>query len=80
MQLSIWLNGARFCKANGQRAGMVIYSYAGKGVSILMNDLTDEKTTASSKEVLSKDGLYQSVAGEKSTGIVTLVDSQTKKE
>ncbi len=67
------------CKANGQRAGMVLMSFMQSGLGITMNDLTDKKTTAASKKMLAKQGYYDAIAGEKATGVVTFVDAKTKK-
>jgi hypothetical protein len=73
-------NWCTVCKENGQRAGMILGSYVPKGISIVMNDLTDKTTTSSSKIALNKEGLYAAVSGEQATGVVTFVDAATKKK
>ena len=73
-------NWCTVCKENGQRAGMVLGSYVPKGISIVMNDLTDKTTAHASKAALKKEGLYAAVSEEKATGVVTFVDAATKKK
>lgn len=73
-------NWCTVCNENGQRAGMVLGTYVPKGISIVMNDLTDKTTTSSSKTALKKAGLYAAVSGEQATGVVTFVDATTKKK
>jgi hypothetical protein len=73
-------NWCTVCKENGQRAGMVLGSYVPKGISIVMNDLTDKATISSSNMALKKEGLYAAVSGEQATGVVTFVDAATKKK
>ncbi len=49
------------CKANGQRFGATLMPYAAKGVTIIMNDLTDPETTAASARALRDAGVYDAV-------------------
>lgn len=54
-------NWCGVCKANGERFGNNIMPYSTKGLSIVMNDLTDENTIAKSKEDLKKSALYKQI-------------------
>lgn len=54
-------NWCSVCKANGARFGAVLMSYASHGVSIYMNDLTNDSTKAASKLVLENAAVYEAV-------------------
>lgn len=51
----------RVCKANGERFGAVLMPYSAKGVSILINDLSNEITKEASKQALEKANVYEAV-------------------
>lgn len=68
------------CEKNGERVMTNVFSkYKEPQVTLVNNDLTDDKTIAASKEALEKLGVYELVAGEKKTGLVTFIDTKTKK-
>jgi hypothetical protein len=54
-------NWCGVCKAHGERFGNNIMAYATKGLTIVMNDLTDETTIARSKVDLKKSSLYKTI-------------------
>jgi hypothetical protein len=54
-------NWCGVCKANGERFGNTIMPYATKGLTIVMNDLTDETTIAKSKAELKKSSIYKAI-------------------
>ena len=54
-------NWCGVCKANGERLGNNIMPYATKGLTIVMNDLTNESTIAKSKADLKKSSLYKTI-------------------
>ena len=54
-------NWCAVCKANAERFGAVLFSYAPKGVNIYLNDLTNEKTKEASKQELEKANVYGAV-------------------
>ncbi len=54
-------NWCGVCKANGARLGNNIMPYSTKGLTIVMNDLTDETTIAKSKADLEKSALYKQI-------------------
>lgn len=54
-------NWCGVCKANGARFGAVLMSYAEKGVSIYMNDLTNDSTKMASRKELEKATIYETV-------------------
>lgn len=54
-------NWCGVCKANGERFGNNIMPYAAKGLTIVVNDLTDETTIAKSKANLKKSALYKQI-------------------
>jgi hypothetical protein len=54
-------NWCAVCKANGERFGNNIMPYATKGLTIVMNDLTNETTIAKSKADLKKSSLYKQI-------------------
>jgi hypothetical protein len=68
------------CKAHGQNAGMIMAPYMQQGLGILMNDLTDDQSKTTSKNMLTSAGVDQAVKGEKGTGIVIFVDAKTHKK
>jgi hypothetical protein len=49
------------CKANGDRFGVLLFTYASKGVTIYVNDLSNEKTKEASKQELEKANVYEAV-------------------
>jgi hypothetical protein len=58
------INSAKWCaicKANGERFRALIMSYTAKGVTIYMNDLTNDTTKAVSKSELEKANIYKAV-------------------
>lgn len=54
-------NWCAVCRANGARFGALIMPYATKGLSIYMNDLTNDTTRATSKLELEKANIYDAV-------------------
>lgn len=62
-------NWCGVCKANGERFGSNILPYVAKGLVVVMNDLTDEKTIAKSKADLKKMGLYKQIYKTKRKGV-----------
>jgi hypothetical protein len=67
------------CKKNGPRVmADVIPGYKGEAVQIIINDLTDDKTSKAGKAELETAGVYKEVSMDKATGIITLVDANTK--
>ena len=54
-------NWCGVCKANGERFGNNIMPYTTKGLTIVMNDLTNETTIAKSKADLEKSSLYKTI-------------------
>ncbi len=54
-------NWCGVCKANAERFSKVLLSYSSKGVSIYLNDLTNETTNAESKQALEKANVYETV-------------------
>jgi hypothetical protein len=68
------------CKANGPRVMQeVMPACKDMKVKFVMNDLTDKKTMVQSKAALQKDDVYKAVEGQRSTGLIILVDNKTKK-
>ncbi len=69
------------CQANGQRVEKdIVASYAGSyDVAFVVNNLTDDATKATSKITLEEKGVYDAVSSIKSTGLIVLVDANTKK-
>jgi hypothetical protein len=68
------------CKANGARVMKeVIPACKDMSVQFVTNDLTNKKTIAQSKATLQKDNVLDAIEGKKSTGVIILVDSKTKK-
>jgi hypothetical protein len=68
------------CRANGAKvADEVIPSCKNLNVKFLSNDLTNEKTVATSLAELKKNNVLNSVKEIKSTGLIILIDGKTKK-
>lgn len=69
------------CEANGERMMMEVFSAYKEQpqVIISMNDITDDKSKAASKEKLEKLGVYNLVANEKRTGLILFINPKTKK-
>jgi hypothetical protein len=69
------------CNANGPRLGMEVMPTFkdNEAIQFLPYDLSDEKTREESKALLTKSGVYESVAKENQTGEILLVDVNTKK-
>lgn len=63
------------CKANGPRFGALAMPYAARGVSIYVNDLTNETTKAASKSALENAGIYEAVTTIPRKGIGHLLKS-----
>jgi hypothetical protein len=68
-------NWCAICKANGQRFGAVLMSYAAKGVNIYFNDLTNDSTKAASKMELQKLNVYEAVTTVPRKGMGKLLKS-----
>jgi hypothetical protein len=67
------------CKKNGPRVMVdVIPGYKGETVQVIINDLTDDKTSMAGKAELETAGVYKEVSKDKATGVITLVDANTK--
>ena len=68
------------CQANGKRVESdIVASYKGNdGIAFVMNNLSDKKTKKASKENLEKEGVYKSVKKIKSTGLIILINAETK--
>ena len=73
-------NWCPVCQANGERIMKeVMPACKDLKVKFMANDLTDDNTISKSVAELKKSKLYNSVKGTKSTGVIILVDSKTKK-
>ena len=57
------------CKANGDRAGAILMSYAGRGLHIYINDLTDSVSIETSKRTLKEAQLYSAIYSARRKGI-----------
>jgi hypothetical protein len=68
-------NWCMVCKANGERFGATLMPYAAKGVTILMNNLTNETTIASSNTALKNAGVYKAVYSVKRKGMGKMLQS-----
>jgi thiol-disulfide isomerase/thioredoxin len=68
------------CQANGKRVETdVVASYKGnESIAFMMNNLSDKKTKKASKKELQKKRVYKSVKKIKSTGLIILVNAETK--
>lgn len=68
------------CQANGAKVmNEVMPACKNLNVQFVANDLTNEKTIASSAIALKKNKLFNAVKDTKSTGLILLVDAKTKK-
>lgn len=69
------------CKANGERImNDVMSQYMNSSdVTFVMNDLTNDDSKTKSKTELQNIGVYDSISGIEGTGIIILVDADTKK-
>lgn len=69
------------CKANGERImNDVMSNYMGSNdVSFVMNDLTNDDTKSKTKTELQNLGIYDSISGIEGTGLIILVDANSKK-
>lgn len=68
------------CQANGARImSEVIPACKNLKVKFLPNDLTNDQTIAKSGEDLKKNKLAAAVQSIKSTGVILLIDTKTKK-
>ena len=54
-------NWCGICKANGERFGNNLMSYASRGVTIIINDLTDSTSIAQSQVKLKESSVYRQV-------------------
>jgi hypothetical protein len=54
-------NWCGVCKANGERFTSVLLPYSAKGVTIFVNDLTNETTKVASKQALEEAHVYETV-------------------
>lgn len=68
------------CKKNEQKiVSEVIPACKELSVAFVGNDMTDESTTEHSKKDLKSKNLYTSVQEYKATGMILLIDANTKK-
>lgn len=69
------------CKANGERImNDVMSKYMNSNnVTFVMNDLTNDNTKSKSKTDLQNIGVYDSISSIEGTGIIILIDADTKK-
>ncbi|HET7115085.1 MAG TPA: hypothetical protein VFI29_01255 [Hanamia sp.] len=69
------------CQANGPRFMKDIMPMVNenKEVKMVMNDLSDKKTTAMSKRMLEKIGIYDFAEKNPATGMLYFFDANTKK-
>ncbi len=68
-------NWCVICKANGQRFGAALMSYAAQGLNIYMNDLSTDSTKAASKIELQKANVYEAVTTIPRKGMGKLLQS-----
>lgn len=68
-------NWCMVCKANGERFGANLMPYAAKGVTILLNDLTNDTTIAASNTALKNAGVYKAVYSVKRKGMGKMLQS-----
>ena len=67
------------CKANGERAGRVLFASAKDGkIEIVVNDITSDETAARSLRVLEAKGLTDVSAGA-APGTIAFIDPTTRK-
>ncbi|MEO6894233.1 MAG: hypothetical protein ABI136_04300 [Ginsengibacter sp.] len=69
------------CQANGPRfmKDVMPMVMKNKEVKMVMNDLSDKKTTTMSKDMLEKAGIYDFAEKNPATGILYFLDAKTKK-
>lgn len=68
------------CKANGERAGKVLMAAAHDGtLVVVVNDLTDDKTTRASADMLKAAGVDKAMAPYMAVGVVYLFDATSKR-
>lgn len=68
------------CKEHGTRVVTeVLPLYKTAEVKMLINDLTDAKTKASSKEDLKQEGIGKPMSKSNTTGEITFINAKTKK-
>lgn len=68
------------CQANGPRImSEVMPACKDLNVKFVANDLTNEQTIATSTEALKKNKVFNAVKETNSTGVILLVDAETKK-
>lgn len=68
------------CQANGKRVEKdIVASYKGNAnIAFVVNDLSDKTTKKASKELLEDKGVYDTMKKIKSTGLIVLVNAETK--
>lgn len=68
------------CQANGPRfmKDVMPMVMKNKEVKMVMNDLSDKKTTAMSKDMLEKAGVYDFAEKNPGTGMLYFLDGKTK--
>ena len=69
------------CQANGPRfmKDVMPMVMKNKEVKMVMNDLSDKKTTTMSKDMLEKAGIYDFAEKNPATGMLYFFDAKTKK-
>ncbi|MDI9310653.1 MAG: hypothetical protein QM535_10590 [Limnohabitans sp.] len=68
------------CKTHGTRVVTeVLPLYKAPEVKIMINDLTDNKTKASSKQNLEQEGIAKAMKNNNTTGELTFINTTTKK-
>lgn len=69
------------CQANGPRfmKDIMPMIQENKEVQIVVNDLSDKKTTASSRKILQKAGIYDFAEKNPATGMLYFFNANTKK-
>jgi hypothetical protein len=68
-------NWCTLCKAHGERLGANLMPYSAKGVTVLINDLTNDTTIAASNTVLQNAGVYKAVYSKKRKGMGKMLQS-----
>ncbi len=68
------------CQANGKRVETdIVASYKGnENIAFMVNNLSNKETKETSKEALEKKGVYKSMEKIKSTGLIILINAETK--
>lgn len=68
------------CKVHGSRVVSEVLSlYNAPQVKIIVNDLTDKQTKATSKAVLMSEGIEKATSKSNTTGEITFINATTKK-